>query len=546
MKRSVCFNDKKLKELLISAILIAAFILAPIMVPNAAEAAGKDAVIMGMWSSPGNSMLPHFYQLGYARAVYRVVFSSLLSWDDDGNIVPRMAESYEISPDGQTYRFKIRANAYWHDGQPVTSEDVAFTIRCLTDPDYSFMDFNLVAGIAGAKARKKGEAKELSGFKIIDDKTFEVKTNGVFAPLLDGFTALHILPFHVLKDIPVKELAGSSFAAAPTVGCGPYKFVKYATDQYVEFVRFDKYFLGTPKIERVFLRIVSPDTAIAQLERGELDLVIGQGLANIPNIEIPRIKKVATLDVQHASGQSSQGLMLVCSQEKLKDLRVRGAIAHAINRAGIVDKILIGGGTVTAIPRAAGYPFFSEDQLEAREYSKDKAGELLKEAGWQKETVLRLAVPTGNKERIQWATVAQQNLTEAGMKVDLQQMDIATMIKTVRKTPEKIDGFFVGYKNYMDPYMYYHRRFHTDSIQGGNLLFYSNSEMDRLIDASATTVDMKERAKLFNRIQEILYEELPVIPIVCPTSTIAVNKRVKGPKNSILPVTRNIHEWEIQ
>ena len=546
MKKAVHFIGKKLNVFLIPAVLILLVILVPLMVPNVAQAAGRDTVIMGMWSSPGNSMLPHFYQLGYARAVYRIVFSSLLVWDDDGNIVPRMAESYEISPDGLTYRFKIRDNAYWHDGEPVTSEDVDFTIRCLTDPDYSFMDFNLVAGIAGAKDRKKGASKDLSGFRIIDDKTFEVKTDGVFAPLLDGFTALHILPYHILKDIPVKEMANSSFAAAPTVGCGPYKFVKYATDQYVEFVRFDKYYLGTPKIERAFLRIVSPDTAIAQLERGELDLVIGQGLANIPNIEISRIEKVANLDVQHASGQSSQGLMLMCCQDKLKDLRVRRAIAHAINRAGIVDKILIGGGTVTAIPRAAGYPFFSEDQLKAHEYSKDTARELLKEAGWQKDSVLRLAVPTGNKERIQWATVAQQNLTEAGIKVDLQQMDIATMIKTVRKTPEEIDGFFVGYKNYMDPYMYYHRRFHTDSIQGGNLLFYSNPEMDRLIDASATTVDMKERAELFNRIQEILYEELPVISIVCPTSTIAVNKRVKGPKNSILPVTRNIHEWEIQ
>ena len=545
MKKRMSILDRRLNGLLIAGILTLVITLLPLMGSNSAVAASKDRVVMGMWSAPGNSLLPHFYSLGYARAVFRMVFNSLLIWDDNMHIVPKMAESYEISPDGQTYRFKIRANALWHDGKPVTSKDVEFTILCLTDPDYAFMDFNLVAGIVGAKARKKGQIRELEGFTIIDEKTFEVKTDGVFAPLLDGFTEVHILPYHILKDTPIKEMAQSAFAANPTVGCGPYQFVKYATDQYVEFARFDKYFLGAPNIKQVFLSIVNPDTAIAQLERGELDLVIGQGLANIPNIEIPRVKKIPTLDVQATSGPSSQGLMLVCTQDKLKDLRVRSAIAHAINRPGIVKKILLGGGTVTAIPRAAGFPF-ANDNLKPHEYDPEKARKLLKEAGWKKDTVLRLLVPTGNKERMQWATIAQQNLIDIGMKVSLQQMDIATMVKTVRKTPEKVDGFFVGYKNYMDQFMYYHRRFHSDSIPGGNLLHYNNPEMDKLIDASAATVDIKKRAELYDRIQGILLEELPVISIVCQTSTIAVNQRIKGVKNSILPISRNIHEWEIK
>ncbi len=513
--------------------------------PGLAAAAPKDIVTMGMWSAPGNSMLPHFYQLGYARAVYRIVFASLLEWDEKMNIVPKMAQSYEISPDGKTYRFKIRGDAYWHDGKPVTSKDVEFTIKCLTDPGYAFMDFSLVDGIAGAKARKKGETQELAGFKTIDDKTFEVTTDGVFAPLLDGLTELHIIPHHVLKDIPVKDMAKSEFAANPTVGCGPYRFVKYAADQYVEFVGFDKYFQGAPKIKRAFIRIVSPDTAIAQLERGELDLVLGQGLADIPNIEIDRVKKIPTLDVQTASGPFSQGLVLICKQEKFKNLSVRKAIAHAINTQGIVNKILMGGGTITAIPRATGYPFYNQ-KLEPYDFNVEKAKNLLKEAGWNKDTPIRLVVPTGNKERTQWATVVHQNLTEIGMNAHLQQMDMPTLMKNLTSNPDEIDGFFVGYINYMDPYTYFHRRFHSASIPGGNLSFYSNPEMDKLIEASARMVNQKERAKLFNRIQEILYEELPFVPIACPTSTIAVNKRVKGVHHTVLPITRNIQEWEIR
>jgi peptide/nickel transport system substrate-binding protein len=545
MKRMRCFDRRTFNGAMIGALVTLAMILGPALGVVPAVAETKNIVTMGMWSSPGNSMLPHFYHLGYARAVYRLVFNSLLEWDENSNIVPKMAESYEISKDGKTYRLKIRKDAYWHDGKPVISKDVEFTIKCLSDPDYSFMDFNLVAGIAGAKARKERKTQDLAGFKIIDDKTFEVSTEGVFAPMLDGFTELHIIPYHILKDTPVKELVNSPFAANPTVGCGPYKFVKYATDQYIEFSRFDRYYLGRPKIERAFIRIVSPDTAIAQLERGELDLVLGQGLGDIPNIEIDRLKRVPSLDVQTASGPFTQGMMLVCSQDKTKDLRVRKAIAHAVDTHGIVNKILMNGGVVTAVPRAAGYPFYNH-KLKPYEYSPDKARRLLSEANWNKEAPFRLVVPTGNKERMQWATVTQQNLIEIGIKAELRQMDIATMIKTLSKSPEEIDAFFVGFINYMDPYMYFHRRFHTEGIPAGNLMYYSNPEMDKLINDSATTIQKEERAKLFDRIQEILYDELPVVPLSCPTSTIAVNKRVKGVRQSILHLTRNIHEWEIR
>ncbi|MEW6262730.1 MAG: ABC transporter substrate-binding protein [Thermodesulfobacteriota bacterium] len=545
MKKRWTTNDKKTNRWLVVGMMLlvlTAFALTPY---DLALAADKNTVTMGMWSSPGNSLLPHFYQLGYARAVFRIVFNSLLVWDESSNIVPSMAESFEISKDGTTYRFKIRKDALWHDGQPVTSKDVEFTIMCLTDPDYAFMDFNLVAGISGAKARKSGKTKELAGFKIVDDKTFEVKTDEVFAPLLDSFTVLHIIPHHVLKDIPVKEMAKSKFAANPTVGCGPYRFVKYATDQYIEMTRFDKYFLGAPKIERAFIQIVSPDTAIAKLERGELDLVLGEGLGDIPNIEIERVKKIPSLIVQTSSGPFTQGLMLVCKQEKLKDPRVRRAFVHAINRSGVVKKILLGGGEVTAIPRAAGYPFYNE-KLKPHEYDPEKARRLLEEAGWRKDTVLRLVVPTGNKERMQWATVVHQNLKEVGINAELKQFDIATMIKMLETEPENIDAFFVGYQNFMDPFLYFHRRFHSASIPGGNLIYYSNPEVDKLIDHSARTVVKAERTSDYNRIQEILYEELPVVPIVCPTSTIAVNKRIKGVKHTILPLTRNINQWSIE
>ena len=537
--------NKLPKRVLLIGIMVMTLIGVAALCTNPVAAGGRNMVTIGMWSSPGNSLIPMFYHLGYARAVYRLLFSPLLEWNDNLDIVPKMAESYTVSPDGLTYTFKIRENAFWQDGEPVTSRDVEFSINCLSDPGYSFMDFNLISGIAGAKDRKEGKNPNLSGFKIIDDKTFEVKTEKVFAPLLDGLTELYILPYHILKGIPVADIIKNPFASNPTVGCGPYRFVKHATDQYIEMVRNDAYFLGTPKIEKVFLQIMSPDSAIAQLERGELDVVLGEGLGDIPNIEIARIKKIPHLELQRAYSPGCQGLNLMTTHEKFKDLRVRRALAHALNTKGIIQKILLDGGSPIPTGRAVGFPFFNKT-LSPYAYNPEKARALLKEAGWDPNTPLRLVAPTGNKERLQWATVAQQNFKDVGIKAELQQFDIATMIKMIRTTPEELDGYFVGLQNYMDPHLYFHRRFHSESIPGGNLMYYSNPEVDSLIEQGAATLDKSKRTVIYDKIQAILHNELPLVPIVSPTSTIAVNKHLKGVRHSILSLTRNIHEWEIQ
>jgi peptide/nickel transport system substrate-binding protein len=525
------------------ALVIFSLICLP-TVSLAKEAPSK--VTIGMWSSPGNSLLPHFYHLGYARSVFQICFNSLLAWDDDFNLTPKLAESYSVSKDQMTYRFKIRDNANWHDGKPVTSADVKFTVECLSDPDYAFMDFNLVAGIKGAKARKKGETKEISGFKIIDDKTFEVTTDGIFSPLLDAFgTELHILPRHILKDVKVAEMASCSFAAKPTVGNGPYKFVRYETDRFVEFTANKDFYLGAPKIEKVYIMIVNPDTAVAQLEKGELDMLGGGSMSALPNIEIARVKRVPHLDIQASGGPASQGMFFYTGKEKFKDFRVRRAFAHAINTKGIVKKILLGNGVVTPILYGESYPFQNKN-LKPYTYDPKKAKELLKEANWDPETEVKMVVPTGNKERIQWATVAQQNLRNVGVKANLTQMDIATLIRTIRKTPEDLDVFFLGHKNYLDPFMFFHRRFSEESIPGGNLTYYRNAKVNELIEELKLVVDMDAKRKITDQISEILYKELPVVSICNPTETIAVNKKVHGPKMSILPINRNIHEWYIK
>ena len=538
---------EKLRNSVKGFIVVAAAVLmlSPLLGVGQAAAASRNAISIGMWSSPGASMLPHFYQVGYARAVYRILFRTLLQYDDDFNIVPNIAASYSISDDGKTYCFKIRDDAIWHDGKPVTSRDVKFTAECLSDPDFAFYGYQFVAGILGAKERRDGKTKDLAGFKIIDDKTFEVTTDGVFAPMLDGFgTELHIIPHHILKDIPVKDMAQSKFAFNPTVGCGPYQFVKYVTDQYVELKCFDRFYLGRPKIETVFIRIVIPDVAVAQLQKGELDMVFGGGLGDIPNIEIPVLRKNPSLVLKTAPGPYTQLMLVNCKQEKFKDLRVRRAMIHAINREGIQKKILFGNGMLGPGALNPGFPYHN-NSLHPHEYNPEEARQLLKEAGWHKDTPVRLLVPTGNKERIQWATVAQQNFREVGIKADLQQFDISTAISMWRKTPEKVDGFFVGLINYLDPYTYFQRRFHSKESGTSNLSFYSNPEVDELIDKSVLTVDRAERKKYYDRIQEILYDELPVVPIIFPASTIAVNKWVHGVKYNILPVTRNIHEWTV-
>ena len=214
---------------------------------------------------------------------------------------PDLADSWEVSPDGLTWTFHLHPGVKWHDGQPFTANDVAFTVsRSLQHTLRNTQ--NAWAAVVGVKGTDPNGIA--SGVKVIDDNTISLTLNAPNADFVSDLTDLpaFIVPQHILKDTDPKAVETIEFSTTKPIGTGPYKFIKYETDQYSQFEANPDYFQGPPKIKNIFVKRLLGDQAIAQLESGDLDLSIRLNPA-----EQARLEKVPTLDVLSTTGVRTYG-----------------------------------------------------------------------------------------------------------------------------------------------------------------------------------------------------------------------------------------------
>lgn len=536
------------RELLIRSIAGASGILSASVLGEAAAAVattGRRGGTISMMSLQGpDSLIPQFYSTGYARFMFGMMFTALLRWTPELQLAGWLADKWEASADATTYTFHIRQDAVWNDGRPITAEDVAFTIRAIADPGYNGIDWDFVSQISGAAERRKDASKELTGVRIVDEKTVQLKTVKPYGALLSGLGAeMMILPKHVLGSIPSAEMKKSPFAFAPTVSSGAFKYVKYAADQYLEIEANDKYFLGKPNLDRIIIKILSGDVAVAQLERGELDMIPGYGSSAIPPIEVERVKKMPHIVVTTMPGEFLQYIVLNYRNPKFKDVRVRQAIAHSIDQKAILDKVVLGYGVLNPGPSNSNYPYYN-DKVKGYPFDPARSKALLKEAGWDSATELVISYPPGST-REAMAPILQAYMTTAGFKVRLEVQQLPQLLSRIQKQPETYDMTLLGYRGYFDPDTFLYRRFHTKAIPNPNLQYYSNPKVDELLEKGQTLVNEKDRRPIYDEVQRIVMEDLPVIPQFVDSPVAGRNKRLVGPRQTVVRMTDNIHEWRL-
>ncbi len=370
----------------------------------------------------------------FSQAVnFKLMFSNLIDrdWAADGlTWQPRgdIADSWEVSPDGLTWTFHLHPGVKWHDGEPFTAKDVAFTInRALITP----IRFTRAAweAVAGSKAVMDGTAKEATGIKVIDDNTIQLTltspNSDYFSNLADPEAA--IVPQHILEATDPKAVETIEFSTAKPIGTGPYKFIKYETDQYSEFEANPDYFKGAPKIAHIFVKRLSGDQAIAQLESGDLDLSVRLNPA-----EKGRLDKVANLDVLSTPGVGTFGPYY--NMLRLTDVKCREAMAYAIDAQGIVDAVFGGAGKVNKAV-TPGMPQ-ADDQV-LYDYQPDKAKQLFEECGagkgWDKSQPLRILFDKSFAGVEQWVPIYAQNLEAAGFKTEINGMETTAAIDAYNK-----------------------------------------------------------------------------------------------------------------
>ncbi len=485
------------------------------------EGGGGGTLAVAITSDPGH-LNPAITTSGAVHTASELMYNGLLARDERGAPLPELAERWDIEDDGALYRFHLRDDVEWHDGEPFTSADVKFTFEQV------LLEFH---------ARTKASlAPALQSIETPDEETVVFRFAQPYAPLLQQLDATEapILPEHLYEGTDPLE---NPVNTAP-VGTGPFRFVSYSPGSEIELEGNPNYFKdGSPRLDRVVMRII-PDSAsqIAALESGEVDFVW-----NVPGPDLERLREDP--DVELAQTTFNPGgancVMTIAfnlNRPTLQQLEVRRAIAHAIERQPYLDQILFGAGAVAEAPISSGIPWAHPEGLAMPEFDPDEAARLLDGAGWVLEggdTRVARSVPgveDGSPLELdflvfpsfaRYGELLRDQLRVVGVDLNVRPLEPAVFAPTVFQDRD-FDTNVMSYCNGPDPEIGVRRMYHSSQIGTApftNAAHYSNPAVDELFDRAGATVDTDDRSELYRQIQEILVDELPYYWLVETRST---------------------------
>ena len=351
-----------------------------------AEMMEEEKVLRVRMSSMTPTYNPHTNPSGASTIVLGWVFSRLVQpGPTTGGWAPDLVAAWEISEDARVWTLFLQKHAKWHDGVPVTSKDVAFTVRSLLHPQSAEWMINTYISVKGAKAFQEGEASDVSGIQIVDDHTIKLtmeRPNVTFFDELSTIAALSpapVLPEHLLKDIPDDRLFEHDFWSQTLIGSGPFKFVKWVPQQFMEIEAVDDFYFGRPKIDRIILEVVpSADATQIAMQRGELDVTVRGGVSLAAQKEFladPRFDVYAT-QAGIVSGYAWNQRI-----ERLRDPRIREAFWIGVDWQKICDAFH--GGLCNLRGSPLFQSFVYKPEWDSRfMYNPSKAKELIEAAGY--------------------------------------------------------------------------------------------------------------------------------------------------------------------
>ena len=437
-----------------------------------------------------------------ARAVMHI-HETLVYMDDEGKIVPGLAESWSVSADKLTWTFKLRKGVRFHDGTPFNAQSVKQTLDRILNP------------ATGSPRRSTAEAIQQS--RVVDEDTVVLTTGKPFAPFLAQLTAYNL----AMLSPTAADRLGKDYATRP-VGTGPFMLESWKPGDRLVLARNPSYWGQKPWLDRVEFRVVPEDgTRVLQLLAGEVDVI-----ASVPPIMLKRLAGAADVRVLRAPGYRTVYVGLNNKVKPFDDLRVRRAVAHAINPQAIVQGVL---GGVGAVGGGLESPAIGGAAKGLAPYRHDPAlsKKLLAEAGHAGGLKTKLYVPTGRylMDR-QVGEAVQAQLKEVGITADIVAPDWGALTAALNKLTE-IPMFLMG-KGSPTGDLDLTLTLVTQTGGRMNHFNYSNAEVDRLIALQRQTVDAAERQQILRRIQDKLYEEVPAVVVFYEEQIYGARASVQG------------------
>lgn len=429
------------------------------------------------------------------RKVAGSIYEGLLSYTTDLEPQPQLAESWEVDDDGIVWTFHLREGVTWHDGEPFTADDVVFSA------DVFHRELNPSA---------RAVLDHVESIEATDEHTVVFTLKQPFGPFPLSFEAgtFTMVPKHIYEDTDFRDNPANSHP----IGTGPFKFKNWDRGTVIELVRNDDYYEeGLPYLDGINWHII-PDGASRAVayENGTVD-VLPNG--TVENFDIPRLSELDnTCMTEEGHEYFSPFAMLWMNNREgpTADKRFRQAVMYAMDREFARDVLWNGLGEVP-LSSFGSNARFQYDGLDPYDHDPDRARELLEEMGYDGEPVRLLPLPYG-ETWTRWAEAVQQNLNEVGINVRTQSTDVGGWNQRLGEWD--YDLAFTFLYQYGDPALGIARNYISSNIERGspwnNVQGYENERIDELFEAAATAFPDEEREAIYQEIQEILHEDVPV------------------------------------
>lgn len=495
-----------------------------------------------------------------------LIYSGLVKYDSNGKIAGDLTESYQISDDGLTYIFKLKDNLRWHDGQPLTADDVVFTILTAQNADYGSSQRIMWQGVDASKT---------------DDRTVVFKLKNKYAQFI-GNATLGILPKHIWENIKPASFGLSEFNLKP-IGSGPYKFSKIRRDTFgniksFELAVFDKYHGGRSYISKLTFKFYPSETdLLGGYNNNEIE-----GLGSISAQNLNSIRFLGQLRVKKLSLPRYFAVFFNQNRSKqLSDKNVRLALSHAINKRGVLEKILSGQGTIVDSSMMPGIIEVTDGAVKY-EFNIELANKTLDDAGWKypittetqnktengKEKIREKAPPPPKNRKdkpgeplkleIRLTTSDWPELVAVADEIKKQWEAIgARVLVEILPLPElqqaiksrEYDALLFGEVLALDPdpFSFWHSSQKRDP--GLNLALYDNKDADKMLEDARQTLDRSARLSKYDDFQKIVAKDIPAIFLYSPDYLYAQPAKIKGNDTALISVPSDrfdtISNWYI-
>jgi len=511
-------------------------------VENVNKKGAAVSVTGGSWIvgsiGDASTLLPVLATDSASQDIVGLVYCRLLKYGPNYEIIGDVASTYDVLDHGLRIRFHLRPNATWHDGRPLTADDIIFTHKLALDKN--------------TPTPYRSSFEVIKQVKKIDKHTVDFIYDKPYAPALNDIvgSAGAVLPKHLLEG---KDVITSPLNRRP-VGCGPYRFVRWEAKREIELRAYDNYYAGRTNIDNYLYRII-PDQATLFLELQNFG-VDEMGLRPQQyKMQTSSARFTKSFNKYRYTGFGYTYLGYNLKNSLFQDRRVRRALSSAIDKQEIIAGVIFGLGTVATGPYRPGMWYYKKSTAEPA-YDPDAAKALLAQAGWKdtdgdgivdkdgKPFKFEIVTNQGNLQRKQVAEIVQARLKVVGVQVSVRIIEWAAFLEEFIYK-RKFDAVILGWGTGIDPDQYDIWHSSKTGAKEFNFVGYANQRVDQLLIEGRHTVDQEARKRIYQEVQDLLSWDQPYTFLYIQDSLPAIHNRVQGVKLAESGIGYNFEKWYI-